>query len=53
MCIDSHVINNIIIKYIFPLSRMDDIMECLSGSEYFSKIDLKSGHHEIEIREGE
>jgi len=32
---------------------MDDMMDCLSGAAYFSKIDLKSGYHLIQIREGD
>ena len=53
MCIESHTINKIIIKYIFLLLRMDDIMDCLSGAKYLTKIDLKSGYHQIHIREGD
>ena len=53
MCTDSQAINKIMIKYRFPLPRMDDIMECLSRAEYFTKIYLKCGYHQIHIREGD
>ena len=52
MCIDSQAINKIIIKYKFSLPMMNDIMDCLSGVEYFTKMDLKSGYYHICIREG-
>lgn len=50
MCMDLRAINKITIRYRFPLPRMHDLMDCLSGAEYFSIVYLKSPYHKSGIR---
>lgn len=49
-CVDYRKLNNITVKDSYPLPRIDDILDQLSGNAWFSTLDLKSGYWQLKIR---
>jgi hypothetical protein len=53
MCVDYRSLNEVTIKNKYPLPRIDDLFNQLKGAKYFSKVDLRSGYHQLKIRESD
>ncbi|GJR75546.1 putative reverse transcriptase domain-containing protein [Tanacetum coccineum] len=51
MCIDYRELNKLTVKNHYPLPRINDLFDQLQGSSIYSKIDLRSGYHQLRVRE--
>ncbi len=53
MCVDYRSLNEVTIKNKYPLPRIEDLFDQMKGASAFSKIDLRSGYHQLKIRESD
>ena len=53
LCIDYRQLNQVTVKNRYPLPRIDDLFDQLQGTKVFSKIDLRSGYHQLKVKDSD
>ncbi|GAA5916771.1 hypothetical protein JCM5296_001318 [Sporobolomyces johnsonii] len=53
LCVDYHNLNSVTIKNKYPLPLIDETLDRLSGAQFFTKLDLRNGYHQLRIAEGD
>ncbi|KAA3474331.1 Transposon Ty3-G Gag-Pol polyprotein [Gossypium australe] len=53
LCVDYRQLNKLMIKNKYPFPRIDDMLDQFKGASVFSKIDLRSGYHQLKVKEGD
>lgn len=51
ICVDYRQLNKITVKFQFPVLRVDDTLDSLHNSKYFTKIDLKNGYWQVPVKQ--
>jgi hypothetical protein len=49
LCVDYHKLNEVTIKNKYPLPKIEDLFDQLNGAKVFSKIDLRTGYHQLKV----
>jgi hypothetical protein len=53
LCVDYRKLNEVTIKNKYPLPKIEDLFDQLNGAKVFSKIDLRTGYHQLKVRESD